>query len=102
MFLIVPHGALKLSVNMCFVIVILGSIAEKIWFWLCLDSNHGPLANRVNALPLSYTESLSNCYAILYEWESHLEMYVLEWKRRNRKQMQPTLYTARFQQRDVC
>ena len=27
------------------------------------------------------------------------EMYVLEWKRRNRKQTQPTLYTARFQQR---
>ena len=28
------------------------------------------------------------------------EMYVLEWKIRNSKQTQPTLYTARFQQRD--
>ena len=29
------------------------------------------------------------------------EMYVLEWKRRNRKQTQPTHYTTRFQQRDA-
>ena len=35
-------------------------------------------------------------------WGSHHltseEIYVLEWKRRNRKQMLPTLFTVRFQQ----
>ena len=43
------------------------NIAEKKGIWLCRDSNHGPLANRENALPLSYTRSLSNCYEIIYE-----------------------------------
>ena len=42
-------------------------IAETILIGLCRDSNHGPLANRANALPLSYTGSMSFCYLILYE-----------------------------------
>ena len=29
------------------------------------------------------------------------EMYVLEWKKRNGNQIQPTLYMTRFQQREI-
>ena len=44
------------------------NIAEKIWTWLCRDSNHGSFVCRAYALPLSYTGgSLPYCYVILYE-----------------------------------
>ena len=53
------------------------NIEEKIWTWLCPDSNHGPLARRANALPLSYTGSLPNCYVILYELESVFTTHIV-------------------------
>ena len=65
----------------------------------------GALYYYVFSSPLPFKYFSKQPMATLSIWNNPMhstmtseEMYVLEWKRRNRKQTQPTFYTPRFQQ----
>ena len=68
-----------------------------------LDAQLNDACRNVDRSPDVWGQPMSKNYTWLRGLH-HLtseDMYVLEWKRRNGKQTQPTLYTARFQQSDA-